>query len=595
MESNIEKFYREKPIKEFNVNQTMYTMIKEESKNDMNLQATGFLGGKMTYGKLFLEADKLAKSFSDAGVKEGETVSILTISMPIVQECLMALSKIGATMAWIDLRAKEKDLIKYINNSNCKTVVVFEDMVKMIKNIIDETDVEKVIVASPKDYLSPIISILANIKDKKEGKNIDFQNDNRFVKVKDFINQAQDYESLNPIKFDKERPSMIVQSSGSTGKPKQIVHTEYNFNQAVQKIAYTDLPFYKGKTMHVSVPPFIIYGLGNSIYGSLAFTMNAEMTPYVDENTVYNDLGKFDISLAAPVHYRYIYNKLVELQKDINELSTGNNSKELKEKYKELQRVLKGIERVKAFVSGGDKIAPEELLQMERLFDKPIINGYGNNESLGATIVSPLYANRPGSIGIPMHGTKIKIVDPNTGKELKQGEIGELYMTSDNIFKYYLNNSDKTKRIKETDENGTEWVKSGDLCSVDSEGFVFHKGRNKRLIKKEAFKIRPDTIEDVILNLDYVKECVVVGVEDRKCLSVPMAFVELNDGVIFDDVKDDLKNKCMEDLPDYEVPSYIECIEKMPYTQNNKHDFRKREETGNEFVRNLNCKKLIKK
>ena len=428
MESNIEKFYREKPIKEFNVNQTMYTMVKEESKNDMNLQATGFLGGKMTYGKLFLEADKLAKSFSDAGVKEGETVSILTISMPIVQECLMALSKIGATMAWIDLRAKEKDLIKYINNSNCKTVVVFEDMVKMIKNIIDETDVEKVIVASPKDYLSPIISILADIKDKKEGKNIDFQNDNRFVKVKDFINQAQDYESLNPIKFDKERPSMIVQSSGSTGKPKQIVHTEYNFNQAVQKMAYTDLPFYKGKTMHVSVPPFIIYGLGNSIYGSLAFTMNAEMTPYVDENTVYNDLGKFDISLAAPVHYRYIYNKLVELQKDINELSTGNNSKELKEKYKELQRVLKGIERVKAFVSGGDKIAPEELLQMERLFDKPIINGYGNNESLGATIVSPLYANRPGSIGIPMHGTKIKIVDPNTGKELKQGEIGELYI-----------------------------------------------------------------------------------------------------------------------------------------------------------------------
>ena len=80
-------------------------------------------------------------------------------------------------------------------------------------------------------------------------------------------------------------------------------------------MAYTDLPFYKGNTMHISIPPFIIYGLGNSIYASMAFTMKAEMSPFVDENTVYNDLGKFDISLAAPLHYRYMYKQLIELNK----------------------------------------------------------------------------------------------------------------------------------------------------------------------------------------------------------------------------------------------------------------------------------------
>ena len=60
---------------------------------------------------------------------------------------------------------------------------------------------------------------------------------------------------IKPASFEKDRPSLIVQSSGSTGKPKQILHTEYNFNSAVQKMAYADLPFYKGNTMHISIPP----------------------------------------------------------------------------------------------------------------------------------------------------------------------------------------------------------------------------------------------------------------------------------------------------------------------------------------------------
>ena len=194
MDNNLytSKFYREKPIKEFDINQTMYSMIFEESKNDLNLQATGFLGGKMTYGKLFSEADKLAKAFIDSGVKEGDTVSILTISMPIVQECLLALSKIGATMSFVDLRTKEKDLIKYINGSNSKTIVVFEDMIKLVQNIINETDVEKVIICSPKDYLPPVIRMLANLKDKKEGKSIVFPNDNRFINAKEFIKAVKE-------------------------------------------------------------------------------------------------------------------------------------------------------------------------------------------------------------------------------------------------------------------------------------------------------------------------------------------------------------------------------------------------------------------
>ena len=593
-----DKYHRKNPIKEINLYETMYNLVKEESKKDMDLNAMGFFGNNITYKELFKKSDMLAKAFYANGVREGDTVAILTISMPIVEECLLSLSKIGATMAWIDLRTKGKDLVKYINNSNCKTAVIFEDVLPLVENIIDETDINKIISVSPKDYLSPLVKIMATLKEKSENKKILFPNDKRFVKYQEFLREGTKINNLNAVKFEKDRPSLIIQSSGSTGKAKQILHTEYNFNSVVQKLLYTDLPLYKGHTMHISVPPFIIYGLANSIYTTMVSTMKAEMNPLVDESTVYNDLGKFDISFAAPIHYKYIYDKLEKLETDIDLLLKDNSfssKKELKEKYKELKRVMNGIKRANVFVSGGDKFASEDLIKMQQKFDKTIVNGYGNNEVMGASIVSPVYANRPGSIGIPMKDVIVKVVNPETQEILQPREIGELYISTDGMFVEYLNNIEETNKIKIKDESGKEWVKTGDLCYIDEDGYIYPKGRNRRLIKKEAFKISPDTIEDVITSLPFVKDCVVVGVNDEKSISVPMAYIVLNEGIIFEDVLEEIKQKCIEDLPDYEVPTYFEYIETIPYTPNNKQDFKLLENLGNKKVKEQNIKKLLKK
>lgn len=607
MEKNIqinwEKFYRKKPIKIFDLNQTMYTLVKNECKDKENYYATDFMGNKKTYKEMFLNADLLAEAFTREQIREADAIGILTVGIPVVQEILLASSKIGATSIWIDLRKKERDIINDLNNTNCRIIVAFEDekIINNIKRVIDETNVEKVIVVSAKDYLSPLERILLSLKEKREGKREKKPDDKRFISLQDFIKpdkiaKKMEY-NLIPVKFEKERPSIIVGSSGSTGTPKQIIHTEYNFNSAVQKMAYTDLPFYQGNTMHISVPPFIIYGLGNSIYGSLAFTMKAKMNPFVKEDTIYSDLGEFDIALGTPLHYRYIYSQIQDLEKRIEQLSkeeklNKSSKKELSQCIRELIIAKDGIKRVKAFVSGGDKIGSEELLEMERLFERPIVNGYGNNESLGAAIVSPMYANKPGSIGIPMKGVEIKIVDETTKESLKQGNIGELYIKTDSAFLEYLGNKEETDRIKRRDEEG-EWIKSGDLAYIDEDGYIIHKGRNERLINKEAFKISPVTIEEVISKLPFVKECVVVGVKDEKSGQLPMAFIVLNDEFLeFENAKESIEKTCREFLPDYEIPSYYHQLEQIPYTPNEKQDFRLLEKMGEEIVKQ---KKFIKK
>ncbi|MBR3833725.1 MAG: acyl--CoA ligase [Lachnospiraceae bacterium] len=585
------KYHRTTPVRQFDLNQTLYTTVFEQNINNMDVDAIGFLGKNITFKELKNNVDRLADAYAKIGVKDGETVGICTINMPIVQENLLALSKIGATSKWIDLRIKGKDLVKNINESNCQVLVVFDGILDAIMEIIDETDVSTVLVASPKDYLNPVIKTLANMKDKKEGKKITIPKDKRIQLYKKFLKTGDKNSQIKPVPLQKDRIAIIVQSSGSTGKAKSIMHTEYNFNASMQKEAYTDLQFAVGRTMHVAIPPFIIYGLNNSIYAALAFGMKAEMTPFVSETTVYDDLGKYDFSCAAPLHYRYLYGKVIELKEKTTLSGDGENvsNDEEKQALLELEKIKVKLSRVKAFVCGGDKISDQEILSMEHIFETPIINGYGNNELTGAAIISPVYANKPDSVGIPMKGITVATFEPDTFYMLNTGKEGEICIHSDSVFVGYLNNEAETKRIKQTHDDGLAWIHTGDLGYVDQDGYVYITGRAKRLIKREAFKIAPETIENVILEMESVRDCVVVGVTDveHNGSFVPMAYAEVNeDKANIETIKADIMKKCQEELPDYEVPKYIECIEKIPY-KNTKHNFKELETMGEEYVKQL--------
>ncbi len=586
------KYHRTTPVRQFDLNQTLYTTVFEQNKNNMDVDAIGFLGSNITFRELKVNVDRLADAYIKLGVKEGDTVGICTINMPIVQENLLALSKIGVTSKWIDLRIKGKDLVKNINESNCHVLVVFDGIIDAIMEIIDETEISNIIVASPKDYLNPVVKTLANIKDKKEGKKVNIPKDKRITLYKHFLKSGDANSQIKPVPLQKERTAIIVQSSGSTGKAKSIMHTEYNFNSLMQKEAYTDLPFSVGMSMYTAIPPFIIYGLCGSIYVSLVFGLKAYLTPYVSETTLYDDLGKYEFGAVAPIHLRYLHKKITESMTLIDDLENNGDThtKEYKKEKKKLSIIKKNLAKVKGFVSGGDKITAQELLSMEQLFQTSIVNGYGNNELTGGAIISPVYASKPDSVGIPMRGITVAAFEPDTFNMLNTGEEGEICIHSDSVFVGYLNNEEETKRIKQAHDDGLQWIHTGDLGYVDQDGYVYITGRAKRLIKREAFKIAPETIENVILEMESVRDCVVVGVIDleHEGSFVPMAYVEIdsNDDEKKNSIIAEIMDRCKRELPDYEVPKYVECIEKIPY-KNTKHDFKQLEAMGEEYVRQL--------
>lgn len=562
------KYYRQAPIKNINPNQTIYELIFNENKENMNDEALGYLGVNWSYKKLKSVTDKLASSFSKIGIKNGDVVLIGVSNSLDAIATLLALNKIGAVSKWFDVRAGEKDIEQYANDSNCKCLVIFDMLIPKIQLILDNTNLENVVVMNPGDRLPILKKWLYKLKAKKDGSYIKIPDDKRFIKFLDLLKIGNKNDEMKCAKFSKDKPSIMIQSSGTTGKPKTIVHSDFSCTSCTNKIAYSDLPLGRGKKLLVALPPWIAYGLGDAIALPLALGTKVELSPIFSPEAVYKNIGKFTIAFAAPFNYRYLKEKFSSL------------TKKQKEQF----------EQVECLVSGGDKISIEENREFETVFNTKLVNGYGNNEGWGALTVNPINNNKYGTVGIPKYGETIISYDTTKNEELKYGEIGEICSLTDTMFLRYENNEEETNKIKKMHDDGNIWLHTGDLGFIDEDGYINLVGRTRRVIVRLAFKIAAYTIEDTICHHSAVKECVVVGVKDAKEEQVPMAYIVLKDEFKneIETIKNDIYAKCKSELKEYEIPKYFEIVQQLPYTQNGKYDFRTLEQQGNDYAETIN-------
>lgn len=157
--------------------------------------------------------------------------------------------------------------------------------------------------------------------------------------------------------------------------------------------------------------------------------------------------------------------------------------------------------------SGGDSISEENLIEFEKRFNVPIIEGYGLSEASPIVCLNPIYGNRKiRSIGIPLPNVEAKVVDED-GREMPPGEVGELIARGPNIMKGYFNRGEETLS---TLQNG--WLHTGDLAYKDQDGFFFIVGRKKELIISAGFNVYPREIELSLEQHPMVAEAAVIGV-----------------------------------------------------------------------------------
>lgn len=558
-------FYRNVPYKQYKTD-TIYGMIFHEGF-DPNKVILRFDNQTYTIGQLKEITDNIADHLIENNIGDGDRILFGVANCIESIASFLASNKIGACAKMVDIRAGKDEIKEYANTSNCNAMVAFSMIIDKVEEVIDETNLEKVLYVNPTANMSKVKQFAAKFVHPELMKKL--PDDSRFVDIEEFKKTVKSGIKSEPVPLYENgivRESAIVQSSGTTGKPKSIVHTDLSFANLANEIAYSDLPLTENKKILVALPPWIAYGLYNAILYPMLAGCEVILCENFDPDAVFKHIGEFDTAFCAPFHCRYI----------------EKNYEKLSKKQKEQ------LSKADSLIVGGDKISKEENKGFEDKFGTKVLNGYGSNEQLGVATVNPLNYNGYGTAGIPKHDEAIYPVDEN-GRELPIGQEGQLYSYSNTRFVEYENNPEKTKEIVKETPYGTA-IDTRDIGKINELGFAEISGRADRVIVRLGFKINAKTIEDNISANEIVSECLTVGVPDEDEEQVPFTFVVLKDNVNLgeEDIKNIILEKCRSELKEYELPKHIVIVPELPYTPNNKYDFKKAEQNAIEYLENQN-------
>ena len=537
----------------------VYSYLKETNNHRLHHTAIYYYGAKISVKKLIARIDEVADAFAALGIKQGDVVSLLSASTPESIMVFYALNKIGATLNAIDPRLDANSITRMITSSGSKVLVAIDMSYPLVAKIHNDIKQEHIIIQTAGTSLPPLKKLALNIATSSRipyGKG-GIMSWDVFVKgAKNGIAQEADY--------DGNATAAITYTGGTTGFPKGVMLTNDSINATAFNFIHAGIIHEGGDRFLGIMPIFSSYGLCCGIHMPLTIDTELALIPrfYPLKMGEYIKKYKPNHMIATPAFYEILIDSKEVQGMDLSMLYTLG--------------------------SGGDSMNAglEEKLdafRKEHNMKYPLCQGYGMSEVSAAATFCVNDRYKKNSVGIPCLTTTIGVFDPETGEELGYNEEGEVCITGPSVMKGYLNNQEETDNVKRLHADGQYWIHSGDIGYIDEDGFVYIKGRVKRMITRfDGHKVFPITIESFISEDDRVHSCSVIGVDDRERTQgqYPMAVIELNAGIPFSQreaICKEIYDKCNELLEQRGRPVAVVCIDEVPLTAMGKNDFRKLE------------------
>lgn len=535
----------------------MYDQVKKSAHLYPNYIAYEYMGKKCLYKDFIEEINEWAKVFHSSGVKHGDIVTISLPNIPNVLVVLYALNKMGAIANMVHPLSSEEEILFSLNSTKSKYLVMLNTFYNKIENVIGKSSVDAVIFASAADYMPIYMKLFYNLS--QIGKYKKYPKNNMYYSWKKFYKKYYVTNHIKFPKFCKDTPAVIIHSGGTSGTPKNVVIQNRAFILGALQENILMKNLHAGDCCLAIMPNFHGFGLSVLMHTPLALGCYSILIPQFDAK-------KFDIMFqkkkpSCVLGVPTLYEALI----------SNNNVKKL------------DLSNLKYIVSGGD-ILPKSLEDRVNKYLKEhnspgkITQGYGLSEALAAVCLACDDVNKSGSVGIPLPGNQVKIIDPASRITLPFGEVGEICVHSKAFMQGYLNNESETNTALQVHKDGHVWLHTGDLGYMDSDGFIFYKGRLKRMIITSGYNVYPSHIEEVIESHPAVLQCTVVGVPHPYKQEVPKAFIVLKEGYIGMFVKDDIKAYCKKKLSKYMIPSEFVFRKRLPKTKLGKVDFKSLEE-----------------
>ncbi len=536
---------------------TMFEMVEKVAEKYPDYVAFDFMGRPTTYKRLINEIHKCARSLRTIGVRAGDRVTIAMPNCPQAIFMLYAVNLIGAVANMIHPLSAEKEIEDYLNMSNSVTAITLDQFYSKFESIRANTKVVNIIIASVKDELTKRLKAGYMLT---EGRKIKIPSDAPVIRWQEFIRLGRCCFYNYKVKSHANDPAVILYSGGTTGTTKGIVLTNMNFNALSTQVLAANPMFRPGDRMLAAMPLFHGFGLGVCIHTMLSNGGRCVLVPRFTADSYAKLITKYKCNFIAGVPT--LYEALLRIK--------SMDGKDLS--------FLKGV------FSGGDSLSIELKKKLDHFLNDHhsvvmVREGYGTTETVTACCLTPPHMFKEGSIGLPFPDTFIKIVKPGTDEEVPYGEEGEILLAGPTVMKEYMDNPEETAQTLRKHADGLTWVYTGDLGTMDSEGFIFFKGRAKRMIVSSGYNIYPAQLENIIDAHEKVQMSCVIGVPDTYRMHAVKAFIMLKPGIPADDVtRDEIMAYCKKHLAKYEMPREIEFRAELPKTLVGKVAYRQLEE-----------------
>lgn len=437
-------------------------------------------GRQFTFAEFWRALESVATSLSDMGIRKGSVVLILapnSIFFPLI--CLSVLS-LGAIITTTNPLNTSREIGKQISDSN--PVLAFT-IPQLLPKLADSSNRLPVVLigqdSGPVDLKRfRIVGALEEMMKKEPSES----------RVKDRVTQ--------------DDTATLLYSSGTTGASKGVVSSHRNLIALVQTIINRFGTCAQDETYIATVPMFHIYGLAIFAMGLLAMGSTVVI------------LSKFDMEdlLSAVQKYKATYLPLVPPIL----IGLVNKADVIKRKY--------DLSSLRTVLCGGAPLSKEVIEGFsEKYPNVTIMQGYGLTEStgIGASTDTMEESLKYGTAGLLSPSMEAKIVDPDTGKALTVNRTAELWLRGPTIMKGYFSNEEATASTLSSDG----WLRTGDICYIDDDGFIFIVDRLKELIKYKGYQVAPAELEALLLTHPEIADAAVVPFPDKEAGQFPMAYI----------------------------------------------------------------------
>lgn len=549
------KYYTSEELHYKIPNISMYEEIRLSASKYPNYKAIEYLGTSITYSKFMDLIDKASISFVTLGIKKGDIVTICLPNVPEALVALYALNKIGGIANMLHPLSAEEEIKQSIDSTKSRYLIHLDSFYDKIENVIRKTKIEKVIFVSAADSLNLFKRTAYNIS--QIGKYKKYPKDELFISWRKFMKLSRFKKMERYTKYGKNTPAVILHSGGTSGTPKNVVIQNKSFILGAKQTGGIHMKnLYPGDCCLAIMPNFHGFGLSVLMHTPLSLGCYTILVPKFDAkkfDTLFKKTRPTCV-LGVPTLYEALMN--------------CNNEKNL------------DLSFLKYVISGGD-ILPKNLEDRINKYlhdhnsSAVITQGYGLSEGLAAICLACDDINKSGSVGIPLAGNYVKIIDPNTRKTLPYGSVGEIVVYTKGRMLGYLNDDAETNATLQLHDDGRLWLHTGDLGYMDEDGFVFYKGRIKRMIITSGYNVYPSHVEEVIESHPAVLQCTVIGIPHPYKQEVGKAFIVLKEGFHGLFVKSDIRNYCKKNLAKYMIPAEFVFRKQLPKTKLGKVDFKK--------------------